>query len=71
MAIQIVLSHSKESEEELIKMGFNKTEVYTKLVDGGGNTDEQIKIGDTEFFSMKNKPYQFLTSSWWGASVDY
>ena len=70
MAIQIALCFSPECEEELIEMGFKKIEHYVKRVEKAGNTKEQVEEGDSEFFHMTNKPFQFVTTSWWGAGPD-
>lgn len=71
MAIQIALCYSKKCEIELLKKGFKKEEVYIKPVNGGGGvTQRQIAIGDQDFFSMTNRPYQFTTTSWWGVGID-
>ena len=71
MGIQIALAWSSECEKELIETGFKKTEVYTKIPPRGGkNSDEEKTLGDREFFSMKCPPFQFVTTSWWGAGYD-
>ena len=70
MPKQIAFAWSKESEKELIKKGFEKEEVYTKIYFEGKDSDEAEKNGDNDFFDMKNKPYQFITTSWWGARYD-
>ena len=70
MAKQIALCWSDKCEQELIAKGFKKEKVYIKDVDGGITTKEQVKIGDAEFFAMAYEPYQFVTTSWWGASFD-
>lgn len=70
MAIQIALAWSPECEQELKNNGFKKQGVYIKHVKGGGTTREQVGRGDHEFFSMKAKPFQFVTTSWWGAGGD-
>ena len=67
MGIQIVLAWSEDCEKELIQMGFEKQEVYTKTPPFAGNSDEEKKVGDAEIFGMKHLPYQFVTTSWWGA----
>lgn len=70
MAKQIAFCWSDSCEKELIKKGFAKKEVYIKDVNGGITTKEQVKIGDKEFFSMMHNPFQFITTSWWGADFD-
>ena len=67
MGIQIALVWSKDTEKELIKMGFKKREVYTKPAPISINTEEEKIAGDNEFFKMQYTPYQFVTTSWWGA----
>ncbi len=67
MPIQIALAWNNHSEKELIEMGFKKQEVYTKQAPSGKNSDEAEKKGDSEFFSMAYPPFQFVTTSWWGA----
>lgn len=66
MAYQIALAFSKETAEELEKMGFTREEVYIKTAPGG-TTGESKREGDREFFAMKYPPYQFVTTSYWGA----
>ena len=66
MSIQIALEWSKDCEKELIAMGFEKRTVYTKQAPFGMTKDSNDK-GDDEFFGMINRPFQFITASWWGA----
>lgn len=69
MSLQLAFAWSPECEEELKKMGFKKQEVYVK--DGPiGPSDETRKQGDREFFSMRNPPLQFATTTFWGASYE-
>lgn len=70
MGIQIALAWSKECEQELIKMGFKKQIVYTKSPPLSNNSKEEKMLGDREFFNMNNSPYQFVTTSWWGAGPE-
>lgn len=66
MGYQVAFIWSEKSAVELESMGFKKQEVYMK--EGpGGSTVEANKKGDAEFFHMKQKPYQFITTSYWGA----
>ena len=67
MAIQIALAWSPECEKELKQLGFKKTSVYIKDVEGGATSKEQEHRGDSQFFQMKHSPFQFVTTSWWGA----
>jgi len=69
MGYQIALAWSKKCEEELIEMGFRKTEIYMKLAPSG-MTKESNEKGDSEFFDMKHSPFQFITTSYWGAMPD-
>jgi hypothetical protein len=70
MSIQIALKWSDETEVELKKMGFVKREVYIKEARAGKNSEESNILGDREFFEMSRPPYQFVTTSWWGACPD-
>ena len=71
MSVRIAMAWSPECEKELIANGFRKIEVYANFESVGGITsDEQKESGDHAFFNMKHSPYQFFTSSWWGASPD-
>lgn len=70
MAIQIAFVWHEACEKELVEMGFAKSTVYTKMVAGGGTTEEQKVAGDHEFFTMSNTPHQFVTTSWWGAGPE-
>lgn len=70
MSIQIALAWSPECERELRAKGFEKCEVYVKHVGGGGTSKEKQTAGDHEFFAMKDPPFQFVTTSWWGAGVE-
>jgi hypothetical protein len=33
----------------------------------GKNSKEETEKGDSDFFNMKNPPFQFVTTSYWGA----
>ena len=72
MAYQIALAYSKECEQELLEKGFEKREVYIRSAPSPGvSTDvtkREIELGDSDFFKMRHKPFQFVTTSWWGAS---
>jgi len=70
MGVQIALAWSESCEEELIAKGFKKADVYMKPAPVAGNTKEQNHKGDADFMSMRYKPYQFVTTSWWGAGPD-
>ena len=70
MAIQIALVWSPECEKELKQLGFKETKVYIKNVDGCASSKEQKALGDSQFFQMKHTPFQFVTTSWWGAGPD-
>lgn len=65
MGYQIVFMWSDKSAVELESMGFKKQEVFIKEAPCG-MTEESNKKGDAEFFRMENKPYQFVTTSYWG-----
>ena len=69
MSIQIALAWNEECEKELKRMGFRKQEVYLKQAPPG-MTKESNSAGDREFFSMKAKPFQFVTTSYWGAGPE-
>lgn len=68
MPYQVVFAWSKDCEKELISNGFEKAEVYLKVAPDARNSNESIKKGDAQFFAMRSKPYQFVTTSFWGAS---
>lgn len=69
MGIQIALCWSPETEEELKKMGFEKREIYCKPAPySPEGTKGEIFLGDSEFFKMRHPPFQFVTTSWWGAA---
>ncbi len=70
MSYQIAFVWSPDCEEELKKKGFIKQEVYIKNFHEGPNSEETNKNGDNDFFRMKHKPFQFVTTSWWGAQSD-
>ena len=70
MAVRIALAFSAECEKELIAAGFEKKEVYVSHNVKGKNTEEQISNGDKTFFEMEHPPFQFVTTSWWGAFND-
>lgn len=78
MGLQIALCFSEKCEQELLAKGFEKREVYIKQVTmapkdykGKGTiTEKQIAAGDADFFSMRHKPHQFVTTSYWGAEYD-
>ena len=71
MPYQIVFAASEESELELLKKGFKKESVWIKSFQGSETDSEKTcEEGDADFFKMENKPYQFVTTSFWGACVD-
>jgi hypothetical protein len=61
MAYQVIFAYDKPCEKELIKMGFTKETVYMK------HTFKGKKEGDSEIFNMKDRPFQFCTTDFWGA----
>jgi hypothetical protein len=70
MPFQIAIAFSKDCEKELKEKGFEKQEVYIKHFSKGHSDSQMIKNGDKDFFAMQHKPYQFLTSNFWGAGPD-
>ena len=77
MPYQIALAWNDDCEKELIEKGFEKKEVYIKSYgnsegrkEGEAISDVCERNGDHDFFSMKHKPYQFVTTSWWGAGSE-
>jgi hypothetical protein len=70
MAVRIALAFSPECEKELIAAGFKKQEVYISHDVKGLDTKEQVSNGDRAFYEMEHPPYQFVTTSWWGACND-
>jgi hypothetical protein len=70
VAIQIALAWNADCEKELKELGFEKMEVYVKTVATGATTARQVAAGDSAFFRMRNKPFQFVTTSWWGAGQE-
>lgn len=66
---QVVLAYNQECEQELLKMGFRKQEVYVKSIAGMTN-EETKKRGEGELFRMKTKPFLFCVTSFWGACLD-
>lgn len=75
MSVQIVFAWNEACEQELLRMGFEKKEVYIKSApippDGEGSyTERQNKAGDAQIFQMDHKPFQFITTSWWGAGPE-
>jgi len=72
MPLQIAFCWSPECEAELQAKGFKKEEVYIKNFSypGVSNSIDTCKQGDADFFRMAHKPYQFVTTSWWGAGRD-
>ena len=70
MPVQIALAWSPECETELKAKGFKKKEVYIRDYLGDSCSEAGCKLGDADFFRMKHKPYQFVTTSYWGAGPD-
>jgi hypothetical protein len=77
MAFQVAFAWSDRSEAELKSLGFEKREVYMKSAPYGPpiggdetHTDMQKRLGDQEFFKMLHPPFQFCTTSFWGAMVE-
>lgn len=66
MGFQIAFAWSEETEAELKANGFEKREVYIKTAPPG-TTAESNEKGNAEFFRMKRPPFQFITTSYWGA----
>jgi hypothetical protein len=64
MSVQISLAQNAECEAELTELGFRKEEVWIKWSGG------EPKEGERIFWSMKHKPFQFLSASFWGAGED-
>lgn len=74
MGLQVAFAWSSESEQEMLAMGFKKQEVYIKQApsgfpapDGKTISDHEKALGDREFFGMSRPPFQFVTTSYWGA----
>lgn len=61
MGFQVAFAYSKKSEKELKEMGFRKETIYIK------HTSKDKEKGNREFFKMCYPPYQFCTTSFWGA----
>ena len=70
MPLQIALAWSPECKAELIQKGFKKREVFIREYLGAISTEAGCKLGDGDFFGMKHSPYQFVTTSYWGAGPD-
>jgi len=72
MPFQIALAWSDECERELLAKGFKKREVYVRDFYGecSTNSDVACKAGDSDFFRMKYPPFQFITTSYWGAGFE-
>lgn len=70
MALQIAICWSDECEKELIAKGFVKETYYVKDAPHAKNSKEECELGDSDFFRMAHSPYQFVTTSFWGAGVD-
>jgi hypothetical protein len=66
MGYQIAFAWSEETEAELKANGFEKREVYIKNAPPG-ITSESNEKGNSEFFRMNYPPFQFITTSYWGA----
>lgn len=74
MGIQIAIAFSEQTARELETMGFVKKEVYIKqapavdrVPEGNNYSAAEKSAGDAEFFGMQSIPYQFVTTSFWGA----
>lgn len=71
MPYQIAFAWSKKTEAELKELGFEKKEVYVKSFSSSGNSAAMCKKGDSQFFNMRNPPFQFGTLySFWCAGTD-
>ena len=64
MPFQIAFAMSPESKTELEEMGYRETTVMLKA---SGKTKAD---GESEFWRMEHKPYQFAVTDYWGASPD-
>ena len=73
MPYQVAFLWSNESEAELLQKGFRKTEIYVRECphfQGCKDSEESCKKGDSDFFSMNHPPFQFKTTSYWGAGCE-
>lgn len=70
MPLQIAICYSDECEKELVAKGFKKQVYYVKEAPSSTNSKVSCELGDSEFFSMTHKPYQFVTTSYWGLGND-
>lgn len=70
MPLQIVLAWNGDCEKELLEKGFTKREIYVKEFSTGETSDVDCEKGDSDIFKMRHKPYQFKTTSYWGAVYD-
>ncbi len=68
--IQIALAYSPACEVELQKLGFEQRVVYVKPAPSDFSNPNSAKLGDREFFGMSQPPFQFVTTSYWGAGAD-
>lgn len=66
MPYQIVFHASDESRKDLLAAGFEERTVLIKSFTGSHpNTTKQCEEGDAQLLQMKNKPNQFITTSYW------
>lgn len=70
MAFMIAFAYDEDCEKELLKKGFKKVEVYLKTAPSGGTSKDEKHAGESEFFRMSHKPFQFAVTSYWGATFD-
>lgn len=64
MPFSIAFAWSKEIEKELEDKGFEKRTVYIK------QTGEKKAAAEHEFWEMKQPPFQFAVTDFWGAGPD-
>ena len=66
MPYQIALETTPECENELLKKGFEKKEVWIKSFDSKSkNREVACSEGDLDFRAMNNPPVMFATTSVW------
>lgn len=64
MPMLVAFATSPDCKTELEAMGFRETTVMLKA------SGESKEDAERAFWKMKNKPYQFAVTDYWGASPD-
>lgn len=70
MILQIALSYDKACEEDLLKRGFKKQEVYVKPAPEACDLQNRELAGLNEFHHMRNRPFEYAVTTFHAVKMD-